>query len=264
MSTRRKRLLLGPVPIDVIGFAEALDAIEALVRAGKGGTVFTPNVDHVVNAGSLPEFREAYARVSLSLVDGMPLVWASRLLGVPLPEKISGSDLFEPAMARAAARGFRVYLTGGGPGVAEEAARRLGIRHPGLQIVGADGPRIRLEGEADETAETLARIRAARPDLVFVGYGSPKQELWCARHAAEIAPAVMLSVGASIDFAAGTAQRAPRWISSIGLEWLYRLAREPQRLWRRYLVNDPKFALILVSALRTPRSARQVEHIDEG
>jgi N-acetylglucosaminyldiphosphoundecaprenol N-acetyl-beta-D-mannosaminyltransferase len=248
-----RRLLLGPVPIDVLTFAEALDAVESLVRAGKGGTVFTPNVDHVVNADASPRFRDAYARASLSLVDGMPLVWASRLLGTPLPERVAGADLFEPMIARASQRSLRIYLTGGGPGVAEEAARRLTARHPGLQVVGAEGPRICLDEGPDQSAETVARIRAAKPELVFVGYGSPKQELWIDRYAAELAPAVLLAVGAALDFAAGRARRAPAWVSAVGFEWLYRLAQEPRRLWRRYLVNDPKFLVILARAIRERR-----------
>ncbi|MGC4121426.1 MAG: WecB/TagA/CpsF family glycosyltransferase [Myxococcales bacterium] len=241
--------------MDRVTFAQALDAIEHLVGASRGGAVFTPNVDHVVNASAQGDFRAAYAQADLSLVDGMPLLWASHLLGDPLPEKVSGSDLFEPLVARAAQRGWRVFLVGGAPGVAAQAAERLVARHPGLTVVGAESPRIAADGGAGEDA--LAKIREARPDLVLVGFGSPKQELWIHRNRAQLSPAVAVACGAAIDFAAGTAHRAPAWFSEHGLEWAYRLSREPRRLWRRYLVNDPKFLLILGTDLwqharRTP------------
>lgn len=161
------RLRLGGLDIDVLTFAGALERIEQLVAAREGGSVFTPNVDHVVNVESDARFAEAYARASLSLVDGTPLLWASRLLGAPLPEKISGSDLVRPLMQRAAERGWRVYLIGAGPGVAQEAGERF-AREYGTQVVGTDSPRIAVSpgavspGAADESAGALERLRAAR------------------------------------------------------------------------------------------------------
>ncbi|HEY3449726.1 MAG TPA: WecB/TagA/CpsF family glycosyltransferase [Myxococcales bacterium] len=244
-EARRERVRMGQVEIDRLTFGEALDAIAGLVRAGRGGAVFTPNVDHVVNASTDGAFREAYSRADLSLVDGVPLLWASRLLGEALPEKVSGSDLFEPLVARAARNGWRVFLTGGGPGVAEQASALLTARHPGLQVVGTDCPRIAADGSSDDSAAALRKIREARAELVLVGFGSPKQELWIHRHRAELTPAVAVACGAAIDFAAGTVRRAPAFLSEHGLEWAYRLSREPRRMWRRYLVNDPKFLLIL-------------------
>ncbi|MBF5042602.1 WecB/TagA/CpsF family glycosyltransferase [Aggregicoccus sp. 17bor-14] len=250
------RLRLGRLTIDPVTFPEALARIEALVAARQGGSVFTPNVDHVVNVDADAHFAEAYAQVSLSLVDGTPLLWASRALGAPLPEKISGSDLVWPLMQRAAERGWRVYLLGAGPGVAQEAAERF-ERELGLKVVGVDSPRIAARpGAVDESAEALARLRAAAPDLVLVAFGSPKQELWIHAHAAQLAPAVAVAVGASLDFVAGRVKRAPAWMSRAGLEWLYRLGQEPRRLWRRYLVNDPKFVGILLRTLRESRRAR--------
>jgi N-acetylglucosaminyldiphosphoundecaprenol N-acetyl-beta-D-mannosaminyltransferase len=142
-----------------------------------------------------------------------------------------------------------VFLTGGAPGVAEEAARRLTARHGRLRIAGTDSPRIAIDGTADESEAALRRIHDARPDLVLVGFGSPKQELWIHRHKAALAPAVAVACGAAIDFEAGRARRAPAWFSGHGLEWAFRLAQEPRRMWRRYLVNDPKFLLILGSDL---------------
>jgi N-acetylglucosaminyldiphosphoundecaprenol N-acetyl-beta-D-mannosaminyltransferase len=223
----------------------ALDAVESLVRAGEGGAVFTPNVDHVVLAEEVPRMRDAYARADLSLVDGMPLLWASRLVGRPLPEKISGSDFVPPLLERAAERGWRVYFLGGAPGVGALAREKLRERLPKLEVVGVDAPRVDVDAPREERDAIVARVRATNPTLVLVALGAPKQEIWIDLVREQLKPAVLLGVGASLDFVAGTIARAPRWISLAGLEWLFRLSREPRRLWRRYLVRDPKFLLIL-------------------
>jgi N-acetylglucosaminyldiphosphoundecaprenol N-acetyl-beta-D-mannosaminyltransferase len=241
--------------MDVLGFDEALSAIEALVASGSGGAVYTPNVDHVVTAEDDQAFREAYADASLSLVDGQPLVWSARLLGTPLPAKISGSDLVWPLMERAARGGWRVYLLGGDPGVAEKAADRLG-RELGATIVGADASRIRLDAPAPEVDVIVDRIRATRPALILVALGAPKQELWIHQVRSRLQPAVLIGVGASLDFIAGTVRRAPRWLSRLSLEWLYRLLREPRRLAYRYLWKDPRFLAILLRTAREPRTGR--------
>lgn len=246
---------MGHLYIDRLTFAEAVDAIELLVAAGRGGTVLTPNVDHVVLADQNEDFRHAYARADLSLVDGKLLQWASRLLGEPLPEKISGSDLVTPLAERAALRGWRVYLFGAAPGVPEDAAQKLRERH-GTLVVGCDSPQVSLSPTAAESEAALAKLREARPDLVLVALGAPKQEIWMERMRAHYAPAVAVGVGASLDFVAGRVRRAPAWVSSSGLEWLWRLSREPRRLWRRYLVNDPKFLGILLRTLRLPAAER--------
>ncbi len=252
----RARLRLGHVPIDAVTFAGALDAIDALVAAGRGGVVFTPNVDHVVLAERDERFRAAYDTADLSLADGQPLVWSSRLLGAPLPEKVSGSDLLLPLMDLAAARAWRVFLLGAGPGVAEAAAERL-RRERGVDVVGTAAPFVRAgPGEADPEGDAAAlAIQRARPHLVLVAFGAPKQELWMHRRREALAPAVLLGIGASLDFVAGRARRAPRWVSRAGLEWLWRLVREPRRLWRRYLVDDPRFLAVLWRTFRERRAA---------
>jgi N-acetylglucosaminyldiphosphoundecaprenol N-acetyl-beta-D-mannosaminyltransferase len=250
----RTRVRFGELWVDSLTFAEAVDEIEALVSAGRGGSVFTPNVDHVVNVGDNPSFREAYAAASLSLADGQPLVWTSRLLGAPLPEKISGSDLMLPLMERAAAQRWRVYLLGGGEGVAEKAAQVLRERL-GVNVVGCDSPRISLEPNLAQDGPLVESIRRADPQLLLVALGSPKQELWLHRVGPRIAPAVGIGVGAALDFVAG-ARRAPRWMSRAGLEWFFRLVQEPRRLGRRYLVNDPRFLLVLYRTLLLPRKER--------
>ena len=247
-----RRLRVGEIPIDVVGFEGAVDAVIELAKAGRGGYVVTPNIDHVVLAEQNEEFRAAYAGAALSTVDGMPLVWASRMLGVPLPEKISGSDLILPVMERAGREGLRVYLCGAGPGVAQKAGDELTRRY-GVKIVGVDSPMFSASPTEDEAAPALAKIRAAKPDLLLMAMGAPKQEIFMHRFEKQYAPAVALGIGASLDFIAGTVKRAPPWMANNGLEWAYRLSREPKRLWRRYLVNDPQFLLILAKTFARPK-----------
>jgi N-acetylglucosaminyldiphosphoundecaprenol N-acetyl-beta-D-mannosaminyltransferase len=207
--------------------------------------------------------RDAYSRVDLSLPDGMPLLWASRLLGTRLPEKVSGSDFTPRLLERAAARGWRVYFLGGAPGVAAQARDRLVGQMPGLQVVGVDAPRFAVTDSRESQRDVVAAIRATKPDIVLVAFGAPKQEVWIDLARDELKPAVLLGIGASLDFIAGTVPRAPRWMSSGGLEWLFRLWREPRRMWHRYLVRDPGFVLVLGRALGkrlrgpSPREGRE-------
>ncbi|MEP7050026.1 MAG: WecB/TagA/CpsF family glycosyltransferase [Pseudomonadota bacterium] len=235
------RVRIGGLLVDVVDMGGALDAIDALVAAKAGGTVFTPNVDHVVQVEHDPRFRAAYDQVSLSLVDGMPLMWAARLLKTPLPEKVSGSDLILPLMRRAAERGHRVYFLGGAAGAAELAKQKLLEQFPALQVVGVDPARVDVNGSAEVQAPILARIAAAKPDLLLVALGAPKQEIWSHEQRAALGSAVAIGVGASLDFIAGAQTRAPKWMSDSGLEWAYRLAQNPRRMASRYLLRDPQF-----------------------
>jgi N-acetylglucosaminyldiphosphoundecaprenol N-acetyl-beta-D-mannosaminyltransferase len=239
------------VPVDVVTLDEAVARIEALVDAKAGGFVFTPNVDHVVNVETDDAFAAAYQRASLSTADGMPLVWASRLLGTPLPERVAGSDLLEPVLQLAARRAYRVFFLGAGPGVAEKAAEEARRRF-GTTIVGTDAPLIRLD-DAEQLEAIIRQLQEAQPDLVMMAFGAPKQELLIDRIADRVRPAVLLGIGASLDFLAGTVKRAPHVLRRSGLEWAWRLAQEPGRLWRRYLVNDPRFALVLARTLAAQR-----------
>jgi N-acetylglucosaminyldiphosphoundecaprenol N-acetyl-beta-D-mannosaminyltransferase len=245
-SPVRRRVRVGAVDIDAVSLAEAIDAVDELVARRRGGMIFTPNVDHIVVADEDPLFREAYREADLSLVDGMPVMWAARALGTPLPEKVSGSDLVRPLAARAAERGWGIYLLGGRPGVASKAKEVLEREFPGLRILRVSSPSIDLSESLSSQGEILADIQAVRPDLLLLALGAPKQEIWGHRIREAVSPAVILGVGASLDFIAGDTKRAPRWISNAGFEWLYRLAREPGRLWRRYLLRDPKFLGIVV------------------
>jgi len=239
-----KRVRVGSLKVDALSRTQALDAIVRLVREGRGGTVYTPNVDHIVQAEHDEAFRAVYDRASLSLVDGTPVLWAARLLGTPLPEKLSGSDMFEPLLERAVQEQMRVVLLGGGPGVAELAAKNLREQMPGLQVVDTLAPRLGLSA-TDEERACVERLARAKADLIFVCLGAPKQELFSDRNLRALAPAVLVCFGAAVDFAAGTVPRAPAWVSRAGLEWAFRLGREPRRLAARYLLRDPEFLKIV-------------------
>jgi N-acetylglucosaminyldiphosphoundecaprenol N-acetyl-beta-D-mannosaminyltransferase len=158
-------------------------------------------------------------------------------------------------MAHASQRGFRVYLLGGADGVAERAAERLKETFPELIVCGTSSPRVSVSDSESVRAEQVARVKETHPQIVLVAFGAPKQEVWIQDAAPALAPCVLLGIGASLDFVAGVAQRSPAWMSRTGLEWLYRLAKEPRRLWRRYLLRDPKFLAILLRTARGRRSS---------
>lgn len=255
MDTVRHRVRFGRLWVDALGFDDAIGEVRALVARGDGGAIFTPNVDHVVLVESNPGFRKAYRHASLSLADGVPLVWTSRILGRQLPEKLSGSDMLVPIASLAADEGWSIYLLGGLPGAAELAADRL-RELCNVRIVGIDASIVSAEGNTPGDIEVIDRIRAARPDIVFVALGTPKQELFIWRSMAQFRPAVAIGVGASLDFLSGFVTRAPRWVSDAGFEWVYRLAQDPKRLWRRYLVRGPRFVGILWRTAWLPKAQR--------
>ena len=245
-----ERVPFGKIHVDVVTFDGAVDAIVALCRKGAGGTVLTPNVDHVVMAETDAALQAAYDDASLSLVDGKPLVWLAKAMNRPLPAKISGSDLLRPLIARAAAEGLSCFFLGGKEGIAQKAADLLAAEHPGLKVAGCFSPPFGFEKDPAEDARVVDVVVKARPDLLFVALGAPKQELWMHKHAQALAPAVGLGIGASLDFVAGVVQRAPAWMSDAGLEWVYRLTQEPKRMFERYIVRDSAFVGIAARTWR--------------
>ena len=250
-----RRIRLGSIHADYITQAEAIEKIIDRARSSNGGYVVTPNVDHVVIAESSNSLRAAYADAMLSLADGMPLIWASKLMGRPLPEKISGSDLIRPLLQAAAGAGLRVYLLGAAPGVGLEAARRLVGEIPGLAIVGVDSPPIGFDSDPNLEKAAIDKMSASQPDIALLALGCPKQEMLMHRwYIAGVRP-VMLGVGASLDFIAGNVKRAPSWMSANGLEWVFRIIQDPGRLAKRYLISDARIIGIFARMLRGPRSA---------
>jgi N-acetylglucosaminyldiphosphoundecaprenol N-acetyl-beta-D-mannosaminyltransferase len=240
--TRRTVRLFG-MEVDVLTMRETVDAVLAWSRAPRGAAcrfVVTPNVDHAVIFQTNEQLRAAYAAASLVLADGAPVVVASRLLRRALPERVPGSDLAPALFQRVAghrteaAEPLRVFLLGAGPGVAERAAANIAVRWPGVDVVGTLSPPLGFERDAAENDRILAAIAAVQPDVVLVGFGAPKQELWIHAHAERLEAKVALCIGATIDFLAGEKRRAPKWMRRLGIEWLHRLATEPKRLAKRY------------------------------
>lgn len=239
-----------------VSMAETLDLIDRFVAEGSPRVIVTANVDHLMLLRKDAAFREAYRRADLVTCDSVPLKWALAFLGTPVKERVAGADLFGALAERAAGAGHRLYYLGAAPGVARKAAQALAERHPGLKVVGTHAPPMMPWEELAEDEETLARIRDAKPDVLFAAFGAPKQELWLDAVRGCLRVPVSIGVGAAFDFAAGTVKRAPRWMQKAGLEWLFRLSQEPRRLWRRYLFVDSRFACyVLREKLRRRKAA---------
>jgi len=223
--------LLG-VPFDNVTTEQTVSQIAAMVRSGQPHYLVTANVDFLIQSRLDIELQRILIEADLVLCDGTPLLWASRGLGNALPERVAGSDLVPSVMADAAERGHRVFLLGGGPEVGAQATEKLLARHPGLHVEHYSPPFSALL-EMDN-AEILRRVAEARPDILLVGFGCPKQEKWIAMHYRQLGVPVVVGVGATLDFLAQRVKRAPHWMRGIGAEWLFRLAQEPRRLAGRY------------------------------
>lgn len=236
LSERHTQHLLG-LTIDVVDMQQAVERLLELGRSSQTHIVVTPNVDHVILAQRDAEFRDVYRRASLVVADGQPVVWASRFLKKPLPERVPGSDLMPLSVVEAARRGLRYYFLGGPPGDGEKAAAILAERAGADGLCGIDCPPIGFEKDPAYMSALIERINAARPDILYVALGSPKGEKLLGRLQPEIHGGAMISVGATFSFVAGTIRRAPKLFQKIGMEWLWRLLLEPRRLWRRYASN---------------------------
>jgi N-acetylglucosaminyldiphosphoundecaprenol N-acetyl-beta-D-mannosaminyltransferase len=237
-----KRTVLG-VPLALTDYESTLDWIDGMVQADARGYVCVAAVHTVMASQDDPVLREAVLNADFTVPDGQPLVWALRAFGHRLPDRVYGPTLMDLACARAAKTGQRFYLYGGrNPGALQELARQLRLRHPGLQIVGGQAPPFRPLTPEEEDA-VVEDIRRSRADVVWVGIGVPKQELWMARMRERLSAPVLVGVGAAFDMHAGLVPQAPPWMQRLGLEWLFRLRQEPRRLWKRYAVYNPRFVV---------------------
>lgn len=249
-----RRVVLFGVPFDRVSLEEAVARIEGWIEApgiGRSRTVMTPDTTALMRARRDPLLRRAYRQADLVTPDGVGIVWASRSLGFPLEERVSGIDLMERLFRRGAARGYRFFFLGARPGVAQAAAERLKKRYPGLRVVGAHHGYF----TAREEPLLLEEIHAAGPDVLLVGLGVPKQELWMLRHREALRVPVVVGVGGSFDVWSGRAVRAPGGWQRLGLEWLWRLLHEPRRAGKAFAI-PPFMALVLLrralSALSYP------------
>ena len=224
--------------------------------------IVTPNVQHVVKLQNHPQLLDAYQHATLVVADGWPLVTASRWLGRPLPERVAGSDLVPNlcGMASAAAP-LRVFLLGAAPGVADRAKLRIEQRWPHVSVCGVHSPPLGFELDPAANLEIIASVNACRPDLLVVGLGAPKQELWLRVNASQLRAKVAIAAGATIDFLAGQQTRAPRWIQRLKLEWLHRVLSDPRRLAGRYVRDGWAFPRLFWREYRrrTPSSFENEE-----
>ena len=248
LFSERPRVSLHGVRLDLVSLRGAAQRLETFLTSRTCRQVVTVNLDFLTMAERNSKFREIINQADLAVADGMPLVWASRLTPAPLAERVAGVELVHESCKLAVESGRSVFLLGGAPGVAERAARTLRARYPGIEVAGTYSPPIGpLTPQEDR--EILDQIERAQPGFLFVALGAPRQDVWIRAHRHRLAASVAIGVGCTLDLLAGKVTRAPRWMQRSGLEWAYRLGQEPQRLWRRYLVNDmPTFGRLVWSA----------------
>jgi N-acetylglucosaminyldiphosphoundecaprenol N-acetyl-beta-D-mannosaminyltransferase len=244
------------VPVSAITMAEALAAIDAWIRGRTPHYVCVTGVHGVMESHRNEELRRIHAHAGLVTPDGMPLVWLAHLAGRSHVERVYGPDLMLACCERSLQTGARHFFFGGAPGIAERVAARLSARFAGLAVAGTHSPPFRPL-TADEDEQLIDEINAADPDIVWVGLSTPTQERWMADHVGRLRAPVLIGVGAAFDFHAGVKPQAPRWMQRGGLEWAFRLATEPRRLWKRYLINNPSFVWnVTVAWMRGMAAAR--------
>ena len=268
MTVPVERVDLMGVELDHVDESQAIGAIVAAMDAGRGGSVITVNVDILRQLVRDERLGALLSKAELVVADGMPLVWASRIKGSPLPARVAGSDLIWSLTAETALSGRRVFLLGGAPGSCEAAERKLRACYPGLDIAGCHSPRFGFESDPAEVARLRRRVRDAAPDLVYVALGFPKQERAIEQLREDLPRAWFVGVGISFSFLGDRIARAPDSLSRVGLEWLHRLAQEPRRLAKRYLLHGIPFAgrllahaaacRLLRRELAPPRATRPV------
>ncbi len=242
-DSRCRANVLGCV-IDALTLEKAVALVNGLVRAGKPGQGFLVNADTLLRVRDDDRLRAIVSRCSPVCADGQSVVWAARLLGERLPGRVAGPDLFDALLALAEREAYSVFLLGAKPGVAEEAARRATARYPALKIAGTHHGYFDLKDVAVADA-----IQKANPDMLFVGMPSPRKEYWVSENLDRLGVPFTLGVGGTFDVVAGVRSRAPMWMQRAGLEWVCRLYQEPRRMWRRYLVGNTRFVVLMARAL---------------
>ncbi len=253
--TRDRVELLGTC-VDRVPLSTLPAWIEDFVESRTPHQIVTANLDFVATARKRPDFARVIAEADLVVCDGKPLQWAASIQGSPIPARVTGMDLVIQTAKLSVERGYRIFLLGAAPGVAEQAAMKLDAMFPGVRIVGVYAP---PEGEFSDTenAHMVSMVREARPDALFVALGAPKQDIWIAAHRDELGVPLCAGIGGVFNFLSGRTRRAPLWMQRAGLEWAFRLLQEPSRLWRRYLVNDlPIFFELLMRQVPARARAR--------
>lgn len=227
-------------------FREVIEDINGYIEDGIKITAYTPNVDHIVKIHKIKEFNQAYRDADLILNDSKVLFFVSRILRKSLKDKISGSDLLPALCEMAAENGYGVFFLGGRDNSSYYAAEKIKKIYPEINISGTYSPQMGFEKNSGENKKILKMINDLKPHILFVGVGTPKQEIWIYKNKAKLNALFLIGVGASFEFTSGMIKRAPKWIQNLAMEWMYRLIREPRRLWQRYLVDDLFFFRLLI------------------
>lgn len=248
LTQQKERIELLQIPFDRVTMKGALSRIDEMVTARSPSFIATANVDFLVQARSDGELRSVLHRADLVVCDGKPLVWLSRLLGKALPERVAGSDLVPRLLETSEQNGWSVYFLGGREDVLEQAVHKTSLKHAGLKIAGAYSPPFAPLAKMNHD-DICERIREAKPDILLVSFGCPKQEKWIARHYAKLHVPVSIGVGATIDFLAGSMKRAPKWMQQSGMEWVFRLLQEPRRLLKRYATDLVVFGVAALNEI---------------
>ena len=247
------RVQIGHAQVHALHFSQAVHIIVERARLSMDPAyIVTPNAQHVVLLEADPYLRRIYAGAKLVVADGASLLIAAKLLGKKLEERIAGVDLFQAVCDRAAQVGLRVFLLGGRPGSVAQAATALKARFPGLIVAGTHCPEPGFEKDEDQLQEIAEAIRISHPHIVFVALGAPKQEFWMYEHGKKLGVPICMGIGGAFEMVSGLTRRAPEWLQRAKLEWLFRLLHEPRRLWKRYLIGNVQFALIVFRQLLNP------------
>ena len=226
--------------IDNVTLDEAIEHIEECIRHRKIGQVITPNVDQIVRMETDSYFKEICDNAELLLTDGHPLLWIAKWYKTPIKEKICGSDLVPKLCEVAAKKGYSVFFLGAAPGVAQKAAEKLKEQHHDLKVTGVYSPPIGFEKDRDELNKINQMLYDSHADMLFVGMGVPKQDIFIYENMQKYQIPMSFSIGGTIDFIAGEQKRAPKWVNKIGMEWFYRLCQSPKRMFKRYFIDDSK------------------------
>ena len=234
------------VGVSAINIEIAAQTINTWICKGESNYVCVTGVHGVMESQREEKIRQIHNAAGMVTPDGMPLVWLSRIRGFSDVSRVYGPDLMLALCELSVEKGYEHFFYGGAPGVPEKLAANLQEKFPRLKVVGTYSPPFRLLS-MEEDSQVVEIINQANPDIVWVGLSTPKQELWMGEHVGKLSAPVLVGVGAAFDFHAGLKRQAPHWVQWVGMEWFYRLLSEPKRLWRRYLINNPTFILLVLA-----------------
>jgi len=237
------------VKVNRVTMEDSINLLEKFIFNRENHQVCVPNAWTTVLMQKDREFREINNSSSLAIPDGMPLVWASRLYGKPIQERVSGPDLFQKFIEVASCKKYKFFFLGSSPDILEKLSSKLKKKYPGLKIAGTYAPPFSKSFSEEEDKKMIDMINMAKPDILWVGLTAPKQEKWIGKNINHLKVPVSIGVGAAFDFIAGKVKRAPKWMQKAGLEWFYRLYQEPKRLWKRYIIGNTLFIWLVIKEL---------------